>query len=216
MRRTLLLAGAVAGPLYVGIGTVEAVVRDGFDIRIHPLSVLANGPGGWVHVAMMITTGLLTVLGVVGLRGAIPRASAIGLTIYGLGVVAAGLMTADPVAGFPPGTPTGPPTSISWHGLGHFIAGAIGFLGLIVACLVLARRFQRDGRPRWALFSLITGVLYLASFVGIGASGGHVALNLAFTVAVILGWLWFTLLTLRVRAGLDHSTTIRAAEPHLS
>ena len=179
--------------------------------------MLANGPGGWVHVAMMITTGLLTVIGVAGLRGAIPRASAIGLTIYGLGVLVAGLMTADPVAGFPPGTPTGPPTSISWHGLGHFIAGGIGFLGLIVACLVLARRFQRDGNPRWALFSLITGVLYFASFVGIGASGGQVALNLAFTVAVILGWTWFTLLTLRVRSGtVTTSTTNRAAEPQLS
>jgi hypothetical protein len=216
MRRTLLLAGALAGPLYVGIGTVEAIVRDGFDIRIHPLSVLANGPGGWIHSAMMITTGLLTVLGALGLRGWIPRASTIGLVIYGLGVTAAGMMTADPVAGFPPGTPTGPPTSISWHGLGHFIAGAIGFLGLIVACLVLARRFHKEGERRWSLFSLITGVVYLASFVGIGASGGHVVLNLAFTAAVILGWLWFTLLTLRVRARTDLTTTHPAAQSHQS
>lgn len=215
MKRILLLAGAIAGPLYVGIGTIEAIVRDGFDIRVQPLSVLANGPGGWVHSAMMITTGLLTVVGVVGgLRGAVPRATTIGLAIYGLGVTAAGMLRADPVAGFPPGTPTTPPESISWHGLGHFLAGGIGFLGLIVAALVLAWRFRRDGEPGWSLFSLITGVLYFASFIGIGASGGHMALNLAFTAAVILGWTWITLLMLRVRATVD--TTIRTAEPRSS
>jgi hypothetical membrane protein len=42
---------------------LEAVLRDGFDIRVHSLSLLANGPAGWVHSAMMIITGLLTVLG---------------------------------------------------------------------------------------------------------------------------------------------------------
>lgn len=204
MRRNLLLAGAVAGPLYVVIGTVEAVVRDGFDIRKHPLSVLANGTGGWVHSAMMITTGLFTFLGVLALRGSVPRATAVGLSIYGLGVAAAGVMRADPVAGFPPGTPEGVPDSVSWHGLGHFIAGALGFLGLIVACLVLARRLRRDGEPRWARFSLVTGVAYLAAFVGIGASAGHAAGNIAFTLAVILGWTWITLLMLRVRAAEAH------------
>ena len=127
-------------------------------------------------------------------------------------------MTADPVAGFPPGTSTEPPTTISWHGLGHFVAGAIGFIGLIVACLVLARRFQRERNPRWSVFSLITGIVYFASFAGIAASGGHVVFNLAFTVAVILGWLWITLLNLRTRSLTDPSTTptTHAAEPHLS
>jgi hypothetical protein len=146
MRRTLLLAGAVAGPLYVGIGTVEALVRDGYDIRVHPLSVLANGSGGWVHSAMMVGTGLLTLLGAIGLRGTAPRASVVGLAVFGLGVAAGGLMRADPVDGFPIGTPEGPPESVSWHGTGHFVAGGIGFLGLIVACLVLARRFRRASR----------------------------------------------------------------------
>ncbi len=68
------------------------------------------------------------------------------------------------------------------------------------------------------MFSLITGVVYFASFAGIAASGGHVVFNLAFTVAVILGWLWITLLNLRTRSLTDPSTTptTHAAEPHLS
>jgi len=209
MRPTLLLAGALAGPFYVAIGTVEALVREGFDIRVQPLSVLANGPGGWVHSAMMITTGLLIVLGAVALRDAVPRVSRIGLIVFGLGVAAGGVMIADPVAGFPPGTPTTPPETISWHGLGHFAAGGIGFLGLIVAALVLANRFRRDGEPGWAWFSLVTGVLYLGSFLGLGAGGGRMVPNLAFTVAVVLGWAWTTLLMLRVRTTTTDTRTAR-------
>jgi hypothetical protein len=197
MRRTLLLAGVTAGPLYVGIGTVEAIVRDGYDIRVHPLSVLANGSGGWIHSAMMIGTGLLTLLGALGLRGTVPRAAFVGLAVYGLGVAAAGVMRADPVDGFPIGTPDGPPVSVTWHGMGHFVAGGIGFIGLIVACLVAARRFRRDGRRGWALFSLVTGVGYFAAFVGIGASGGNAVGNIAFTVAVVAGWAWVTSVTLQ-------------------
>lgn len=195
----LLLAGAAAGPLYIAIGTVEAVVRDGFDIRVHPLSLLANGTGGWVHSVMMVGTGLLTLLGAIGLARAFPagqrsRWGVGGLAVFGLGVATGGLLRADPAAGFPVGTPDGPPATASWHGMGHFLAGGVGFLGLIVACLVLARWFQRRSQTGWAVFSLLAGLGYLGAFVGIGAGGGNVVGNLVFTGAVILGWVWITML----------------------
>jgi Protein of unknown function (DUF998) len=200
--RAPLLAGAAAGPLYVGIGTAEAVLRDGFDIRVHSLSLLANGAGGWIHAAMLVGTGLLTVLGALGLARAFPagqrsRGTVGGLAVFGLGVAVAGLLRADPAEGFPIGTPDGPPETISWHGVGHLVAGGIGFLGLIVACLLLARWFWRRQQVGWSMFSLVTGVFYLASFAGIASGAGNVAINLAFTAAVILGWAWVTLLMVR-------------------
>lgn len=171
-RRALLLAGILAGPLYVGIGVVEALVRDGFDITRHSLSLLANGAGGWIHSAMLVTTGLLTVLGAVGLARFMPASgmeaggagmtqhrspwAVGGLAVFGLGVAAAGLLRADPAEGFPVGTPDGPPAVVTGHGIGHLAAGGIGFLGLIVACMVLARWFRRRQRAGWALFSLVT------------------------------------------------------------
>jgi|GEM_PF-4930469 len=109
--RIALIAGAIAGPLYVGVGTLEAVLRSGFDIRIHSLSLLANGSWGWVHSAMMVVSGLLTVIGALGVsrvhRQTRRRSYAmiIGLVIYGLGIATAGLLRADPVQGFPIGTP---------------------------------------------------------------------------------------------------------------
>lgn len=200
--RPLLLAGALAGPLYVGIGAVEAVVRDGFDITRHSLSLLANGDGGWVHSAMMVTTGLLTVLGAVGLRRMFPteerpRWAVRGLGLFGLGVAAAGLLLADPAEGFPEGTPAGPPETVTWHGIGHLAAGGIGFLGLIVACLAFARWFQRHNEQGWAVFSVVTGLYYLVSFAGIASGSGNAGVNLAFTAAVVLGWAWVTLLLTR-------------------
>ena len=201
LRSPLLYAGVAAGPLYVGIGTLEAVLRDGFDIRVHSLSLLANGPAGWVHSAMMIITGLLTVLGAIGLRrgSASPKPSGVtigGIAVFGLGVAAAGFLRADPQGNFPLGTPAGPPEMITWHGIGHLVAGGIGFLGLIIACLAYARRSQRSGRRGWAVFSLITGVYYLISFAGIASGAGNAVINIAFTIAVALGWTWLTLLCL--------------------
>lgn len=203
--RSLLQAGVLAGPLYVAIGAVEAVLRDGFDIRVHSLSLLANGSWGWVHSTLLVSTGLLTVLGTVGLVRTLPpsnrpRAGVIGLGVYGLGLVAAGLLKADPAEGFPAGTPDGPAETITWHGIGHLVAGGIGFLGLIVACLVFARWFRRRERRGWAVFSLVTGVYYFASFAGIASGAGNTAINLAFTVAVVLGWAWITLLMARTTA----------------
>ena len=174
MRRSLLLAGAVAGPLYIVVGTIEAIVRDGFDIRVHPLSSSPTATGGWIHTALLVVSGVLTVLGALGVRPSVRRAAWVGLVVYGLGVVAAGLMRADPVDGFPIGTPDGPPETVSWHGVGHFVAGAIGFIGLIVACISVAR----SARGRWGLFSLATGVIYLVTFIGLGAGGGNPVANL--------------------------------------
>jgi hypothetical protein len=175
------------------------MVRDGFDITRHSLSLLANGGGGWLHSAMMVTTGLLTVLGAAGLARSFPPEhrspwAVRGLTLFGLGVAAAGLLRADPADGFPVGTPDGPPDTVTWHGIGHLAAGGVGFLGLILACLVLARWFHRRNQPGWAVFSVVTGVYYFVSFAGIASGAGNAAINLAFTVAVILGWTWIPLL----------------------
>lgn len=55
---------------------------------------------------------------------------------YGVSMIVAAMFPADPVDGFPPGTLTGPPTSISTTGLIHFVAGSLG-LTVIQGLLVL-------------------------------------------------------------------------------
>jgi hypothetical membrane protein len=193
----LLTAGALAGPLYVISGVAQAALRPGFDIRRHAISVLENGDLGWIQVTTFLLTGALTVAGAVGLRRAADTVRAPRLlALYGLGLICAGIFRADPVPGFPPGTTT---SEVSWRGLLHLACGAIGFVGFVGACLVLGRRYARQDRRGWALWSRVTGVLFLAAFVGIASGGGSPVLNLAFTAAVLLGWAWQTAALLDLR-----------------
>jgi hypothetical protein len=192
--KSLLGYGIIAGPLYVVVSLAQALTRDGFDVRKHAWSLLTNGDLGWIQIANFIVTGLMIVAAAAGLR----RASAPGrgstwgpllIAAYGAGMVGAGVFRADPAQGFPAGTPE--TTTISWHGMLHFMLGGIGFVCLVAACLILASRFTRDGRPGLAWFSGITGVAFLAAFAGI-ASGSHGPLTLVFVAAVLTVCAWLT------------------------
>jgi hypothetical protein len=192
--KSLLGYGVIAGPIYVVVALAQALTRDGFDLSRHAWSLLANGDLGWIQIANFVVIGLMTVAAAVGLR----RASAPGrgstwgpvlIAAYGVSLVGAGVFRADPAQGFPVGTPQ--TSTISWHGMLHFMVGGVGFLCLIVACFVLANRFVRDGQRRLAWFSRITAVVFLAGFAGI-ASGSHGPTTLAFVVAVLTVWAWLT------------------------
>ncbi|HEV7657352.1 MAG TPA: DUF998 domain-containing protein [Mycobacteriales bacterium] len=184
--RSLLGWGAVAGPFYVVVSLAQALTRDGFDLARHPWSVLENGPLGWIQSANLVLTGALVVAFALGLRRAIgagwaPRL----LAAYGVTLAGAGIFTADPVAGFPAGSPGG---VLSWHGTLHFLVGGIGFACMIAACLVLGRRFARAGERRWARASRVTGIAFLAAFAGI--TTGSPAATLPFVAGVVLSFGW--------------------------
>jgi len=194
--RSLLGWGVVAGPLYLAVGAAQALTRDGFDITRHPMSLLSNGALGWIQIANFVVSGLAVLAFAVGLRrGLRPGRGATWapwlIGAYGVGLVAAGIFVADPMNGFPAGTPTVPVT-ISWHGMLHYVAGAVGFTGLIAACFVLARRFAADGQPGWAAYSVATGMVFLAGYAGVASGSQEPAVFLAFTVAVAIAWAWIT------------------------
>ncbi|MGK5743158.1 DUF998 domain-containing protein [Micromonospora sp. URMC 103] len=145
--RLPLLGGILAGPIFVGSALVQGLTRDGFDFRRHPVSVLSTGDLGWVQIATFLVTGLLTVGAARALRRTEPAGSVWLprlVTLYGVGLMAAGVFSADPADGFPAGTPRGP-GQISWHGGLHFLAAALAFVALIVATVLLARRAARSG-----------------------------------------------------------------------
>ncbi len=64
----LLRWGVLAGPFYLAVGVIQGLVRDGFDFARHPLSVLANGPGGWIQTANFVLTGLMVLAAAAGFR----------------------------------------------------------------------------------------------------------------------------------------------------
>ena len=50
--RALPTAGAIARPMYIGVGLAQALLRPGFDLMRHDLSPLSNGDLGWIQSAI--------------------------------------------------------------------------------------------------------------------------------------------------------------------
>jgi Protein of unknown function (DUF998) len=175
--RALLACGAVAGPIYVTVTMVQALTRDGFDLRQHRFSWLTTGDLGWIHQSNMVLVGVLTVLFAVGVRqvlrtgrGAVwgPRL----LVLFGVAYIIGGVLRADPVAGFPPGT-TPEMVHTTWHGAVQNASRGASTLFLIAANLVIAMWFAAEGRRGWAWFygagfPVVLAALTAVGFVAIG------------------------------------------------
>ncbi|MGH3679699.1 MAG: DUF998 domain-containing protein, partial [Natronosporangium sp.] len=119
---------------------------------------------------------------------------------YGAGLVGAGLFPADPAEGFPPGTPDGPPATVSGHGLVHLTFASLGFVALIVACLVLARRFRTAARPGWRRYSLVTGGLMVVTQIALVAAPGA-AVTAAYVLAALHASGWVSAVAAMIRSG---------------
>lgn len=198
---TLLRCGVVAGPLYVGTVVLQLLTRDGFDISRHPASMLSNGEQGWIQIANFALSGSLFVAGAIGLRRVLGPAAGPGRTWgprliggFGAGMLGAAVFSADPADGFPPGTPLGTPTTMSWHAAVHLLVAGVAFLALIAACFVFARRFAATGRAGWAACSGATGAAFLVTWSLLFTLHGSRPANVAFALAIALALLWASLL----------------------
>jgi hypothetical protein len=206
--KVLLTCGIVAGPLYLAVSLVEALTREGFDITRHSLSLLSNGTLGWVHITLFVVTGLLVIGAAAGMRRAFVSGKGRTwvpalLALYGLSLIGAGVFIADPSFGFPPGTPEGAPSTMTTSGFLHFAIGGIGFLALIAACFVMAKRFGTLGQPGWKTFSWVTGAVFLLGFIGIASGSGNSWTILGFWVAVILAWTWLSAVLAKLKGELS-------------
>jgi hypothetical protein len=201
--RSLLGYGVLAGPFYLIAGLTEALTRDGFDLPRHDLSLLANGPLGWIHIVVLVLTGVMVIAAATGIGRALSgrpggRWAARLIAGFGLGMVGAGAFVADPMNGFPAGTADGPPTNPTLHGLLHMATGGLGFLCLIAATFVLGRTFARSAPQGWAWFSRATGVVFLVGFAGIASGSASPAIVLGFWAAVTLAFAWLAALSIHL------------------
>ncbi|MFJ9810743.1 DUF998 domain-containing protein [Streptomyces sp. NPDC101158] len=194
-----LLAGAAAGPLFLGSGLIQGLTRDGFDFTRNALSQLSLDDLGWIQTTTFLLTGVLVIAGAVGMRKALgdtpsstwaPRL----IGVFGASFLLASAFAADPGAGFPVGASQERTASLSTHGAIHMVSGMVGYLSLCAAFLVLAVHFSARNRRGWALASRIAPAGILAGFVGSSAT------VLAFTTGAGLGLLWLTAVTARLLA----------------
>lgn len=193
--RSLLGYGLLAGPVYVLAALGQAMVRPGFDLARDDVSLLSNGDLGWIQVANFVVTGLMVLAFSAGLARALAggRGATWGprlLAGYGLGLIGAGAFVADPMNGFPAGAPAGRPDIITAHGMLHIVAAGIGFLCLVAACFVIARRFAAEREDGWARFSRLTGLAFLVAFFAVASGSSSPAVVLSFWAALVLVWSW--------------------------
>jgi uncharacterized protein DUF998 len=212
--RALLVCGMVAGPLFIVVGLVQMLTRDGFDPTRHPLSLLSLGNLGWIQIANFVVTGLLFVASAVGMRRVLHpgRGGTWGpllIGVYGAALVMGGVFVADPALGFPPGTPEGIPDQFSWHGAVHAIAPVLASVALLVACLVFARRFAGLGQRGWAAACLAIATIDLIP----GPFSNHDWFFVLLGVAVALGLGWVSVMAGRLLTELP--ATSRASRAHL-
>jgi hypothetical protein len=186
--RTLLIAGALAGPLFAVLAAGQVLLRDGFDLRRHPLSLLATGGPGFVQIANFVLAGI----GVLCLAVAVRRTITDGvgrrwlaplIAVFGLGLIASGVFVMDPENGFPIGTPEGPAPAMSWHGIAHIVAATVAFTGLAAACIVLAVRMGRRRAGRATMLNAFAALIFLAPVNPAWAS-----IQLAVTALVAFTW----------------------------
>ena len=162
----LLTSGMIAGPLFIIISLILAFTREGFNIVRHPASLLALGEFGWIQIANFILSGVLFIALAIGLRRALTtgvgsRWLPILFGLVGVAMIIGGVFVADPALGFPPGTPEGVPKQMSWHSMVHAFAPILGFLALIAAFFIVARRFRSKGKRIWMWVSIVVGVATL-------------------------------------------------------
>jgi hypothetical protein len=197
---TLLNLSVAAGPVFAVLATVQAVSRDGFDLRRHPLSQLATGDLGFVQITNFVLAGI----GVLCLAVAHRRIVTTGVGRrwlarmvggFGVGLVAAGVFPMDPQDGFPVGTPAGPAAQMSWHGIAHSAAAAAAYTTLAAACIMLTVRKARQRALLPAVLSAAAALVFLLPVIP-----GWASLQIA--VTGLVGFSWTTAVALGLRKAL--------------
>jgi hypothetical protein len=193
--RALLACGVVAGPIYVVVTLIQALTREGFDMKQHRFTLLTAGDLGWIHQLNMVLVGASTLLLAIGVRRAlrtgrgalwIPRL----LALFGLAYVVGGLLTSDPVAGFPMGT-TPDLVETTLEGKIQNASRGVSTLLLLATSGVLAGRLASQGRRGWAVFF---GAGIPVVFLVLAAVGRVLGTNPAAPAFLMTPWVWVTAL----------------------
>ncbi len=182
--RPLLTAAAIAGPFFYAVAIAQMLTRDGFDLRLHPISQLATGSLGWIQMISFVLTGLGVIALAIARRRLITegtgrRAVPLFLGLFGAGLVIAGLFPMDPQNGFPVGAPEGT-VAMSWHSVVHSVGAAVAFTALAVACIVLVVDAIRRRATRAAVGN---GVVALVMLIPVSPTGASVQIALTGVVA---------------------------------
>lgn len=203
--RLLLGCGAIGCSLFVLVFTILGAGRRDYDPFQHPVSSLSIGPSGWIQMVNFVITGLLIFAFSIGLKyrlkdlpGKAREPLLIGLV--GLGLIASGFFSSDPVYGYPPDWPF-ITSQFTLHGNLHVLFSLFVFICLPAACFVFRNRFIKAGQAGWARYSFLTGIAMIIAFILAGIGFERLLpiadfAGLLQRISIITGWTWMTLIAL--------------------
>jgi hypothetical protein len=208
--RLLVACGAIGPILFIIVFLIEGATRPGYSAWRNFVSDLSLSSQGWMQIANFLICGVFMLCFALGLRQVLRSGKGavwgpLLLGIFGLSLIIAGLFVTDPSLGYyPPGTSSSIHTL---HGTVHGANAPLAFGSLTIAIFVLARRFASDPAWRgWALYSLITGILFVGFFIAclvvaqLDQSGvlPNSPTGLLERIAIIIGWGWLALVAIRL------------------
>lgn len=185
MTRILLRCGQLAGPVFLGTAVAEGLRRPDYRALRHPISSLALGQRGVVQVANFVSAGALCAAFAAGLirarpaptgtRTAVSTGKSVPATmaISAAGLLACAVFPADPVNGYPPGTPA-VPVRLTPVGYAHVLASSMIMVGVPGTMAVYARLARRADQRRWAVVSSAGAVLTAGFFAAASAGFAQV------------------------------------------
>ena len=156
-RKLSAWAGILAPAIFVGVFTVEGVLRSGYDPLKMYISALSLGNRGWLQISNFIVLGLLLFIFTLGLSKEFQTGKASRGGIITLYIISVLFFISGPFVMDPTKTPA---DQMSVHGLIHGISGGIVFLLMPIIIFIFLRRFFSDNN--WQSFrwwTLILGVI---------------------------------------------------------
>lgn len=199
--KTLLLFGPIGSILFIIMFLIEGATREGYSPFRFPISSLSIGDLGWIQITNFIISGSLIFLFAFGLRNAlllskdskwIPRL----IGAVGLGLIGAGIFSSDPVFGYPMTEPLAI-AQFTIHGHLHDFFSIFVFVCLPITCFKYRKRFTILNEQRWSLYSLLTAITMLITFllagIGFKQTIGLVEYAGVFQrLSIIIGFTWIS------------------------
>lgn len=161
-RRRSAWAGIVAPVIFVGVFTLEGIVRSGYDPISMYISALSLGARGWIQIVNFLVLGLLLFLFTRGLAKEFSTKNAARGGIIAFYVISVLFFISGPFVMDPAETPA---DQMSVHGLIHGIAGGIVFLLMPIIMGIFLRCFLFD--VEWKSFRGWTLALAIVEALGV-------------------------------------------------
>lgn len=186
--RSFLGWGVVAGPFYLLVAVIHALLKPGFDFTKHALSLLMITDTGWIQRVNLMLVGVMVIAAAIGFSRALEgrRRIAVLVGVYGVALIGSGIFAPDPMAGFP----VGMEQTASLSGILHLVFGAIGFVALGVAAIMFSGWCRGRGQRSAGVLSLVAGIVIILGFVGGGALSASPIGVLLLWISVVAGLAW--------------------------